>query len=117
MSRENVELVLSVQIAPDVDATQLFRDDSLWAVAIEATASIAHPEFECVAHGMPGNERTYSGLDGLRAMFLDWLAPWAAYRTEIQEAIDCGDRVVVLANTFGRLEGSAQEVALPSTDV
>ena len=52
----------------------------------------------------------------MRQMFLDWLAPWATYRTEIQEAIGRENRVLVLANTFGRLEDSSQEVALSSSD-
>jgi len=118
MSQENVELVLSVQPAPDVDVARQFRDDALWAAGVAVTAPIAHPEFECIVRGGPeGDSRIYLGTEGMRQMFLDWLAPWASYRTEIQQAIDCGDQVLVLANTFGRLDGSTQEVALSSSDV
>ena len=117
MSRENVELVLSVQPAPDVNVTQMLRDDALWAAALEATATIRHPDFKCILRGGLEGDRIYIGTDGMRQMFLDWLAPWAGYRTEILDAIDCGDQVLVLANTFGRLEGSTQEVELSSSDV
>jgi ketosteroid isomerase-like protein len=117
VSQENVELVLRGQPTPDIDLTQIFRDDVLWAAAVEVNAPIRHRDFECILRGGPQGDHTYAGTDGMRQMFLDWLAPWTSYRTEIREAMDCGDRVLVLADTFGRLEGSSQEVRLPSSDV
>jgi ketosteroid isomerase-like protein len=54
--------------------------------------------------------KAYAGLEGFRATWLDWLAPWASYRTEIEELIDVGDRVVVLARDYGRREQGAPEV-------
>jgi hypothetical protein len=40
---------------------------------------------------LPGSPATtYVGLDGFRATWRDWLAPWASYRTEIEELIDVG---------------------------
>jgi ketosteroid isomerase-like protein len=53
----------------------------------------------------------------MRRMFKDWLGPWDSYRIEIERAVDCGERVLVLVNAFGRLEGSEQEVALKSSEV
>jgi ketosteroid isomerase-like protein len=41
---------------------------------------------------------------------LDWLKPWVAYRSEVEEAIDCGDRVLLLVRDFGRREGTDVEV-------
>jgi ketosteroid isomerase-like protein len=117
VSQENVEIVLSVQPGPDVDLAEQFRDDTLWAAAVEALAPFTHPEFECALRGGPGGDPVYAGTDGLRQMFLDWLAPWAAYRTEIEETIDCGDQVLVLANTFGQLAGSTQQVRQTTSDV
>ena len=35
---------------------------------------------------------------------------WATYRVEIEEAVDLGDRVLLLTKSFGRLEGSTAEV-------
>jgi hypothetical protein len=60
---------------------------------------------------LPGG-KTYTGLDGFRESWLDWLAPYAEYRTEVEEAIDCGERVLLLQSSSGRLEGSTKEVKL-----
>jgi ketosteroid isomerase-like protein len=117
VSQENVELVLSVQIAPDVDVTRLIHDDDLWAATIATTSPVTHPDFECIVRGGVGGDRRYTGTDGMRRMFKDWLGPWDSYRIEIERAVDCGERVLVLVNAFGRLEGSEQEVALKSSEV
>jgi hypothetical protein len=109
MSRENVELVGRLYPAGDVDVGRLFSHDPAWAAFAEAFGYLFHPGFESSAsNGFAG--ATGVGFDGLRRLWLDWLAPWATYRTEVEEAIDCGDRVLVLVNNFGRLEASGQEV-------
>jgi ketosteroid isomerase-like protein len=56
--------------------------------------------------------REDTGLDGFRESWLDWLAPYAEYRTEVEEAIDCGERVLLLQRSSGRLQGSPKEVKL-----
>ena len=61
--------------------------------------------------GLPGG-KTYTGLEGFRESWLDWLAPYSEYRTEVEEAIDCGERVLLLQSSSGRLEGSTKEVKL-----
>ncbi|MEA2152864.1 MAG: hypothetical protein QOI18_1097 [Solirubrobacteraceae bacterium] len=38
------------------------------------------------------------------------MAPWDTYRIETNEAIDCGEQVVVLNHDCARREGSTQEV-------
>ncbi|CAN5496153.1 hypothetical protein BH10ACT11_BH10ACT11_10260 [soil metagenome] len=41
----------------------------------------------------------------------EWMEPWEAYWTEVEEIIDVGDdRVVVKVRDRGRLRGSDQEV-------
>ena len=109
MSQENVELVLALQPRPGVDLVAINRDDDAAAAWVEAMTPYFHPDFEC-AHRLLGTERTYSGMDGLRESWRDWLAPWATYRSEVEEAIDCGDRVLMLVYDFGRREGSPAEV-------
>ncbi|HEY2181312.1 MAG TPA: nuclear transport factor 2 family protein [Solirubrobacteraceae bacterium] len=112
MSQENVEMVRGLLPAPDVDIAQLFRDDMLWAALVAAVAPALRSDFECFNRGLPGGEgRTYKGLDGLRVLWLDWLAPWATYRTEIEDAIDLGEHVLVPVRDFARPQESAQEVA------
>ena len=50
MSQENVELVLGLYPAPDVDFVQLFGDDSLWAEQAEAMAPFVHADLDCVMY-------------------------------------------------------------------
>ena len=116
MSQENVEIVRALLPGPDVDLVPLFRDDDMWAAANPVIAPLLHPQFEC-ANLVFGTKKTYAGLDGLRAMMLDWMAAWATYRLEVQETVDCGDRVLVLTHDFGSREGSEHEVKLIGAEV
>jgi hypothetical protein len=113
VSRENVELVLSFQPRPDQDMALLFRDEDTWAAVKSAIAPRFHLHFECIFRGLPGDDgKAYPGLEGLRAFWLEWMAPWASYRTEIDRVVDLGGRVLVLTHDFGRREGSAHEAKL-----
>ena len=112
MSRENVEVVRAVQPAPDVDLAQLFRDDDSWVAILESLSHLVHPDFHCVQSWIGAEPSTYAGVDGLRDAWLDWLTPWATYRTEIQDIVDCGDRVLVLVRDFGRREEATDEIQL-----
>jgi ketosteroid isomerase-like protein len=70
------------------------------------------PSFQSAIR-FPGAAPTfYPRLDGLRACWLDWLEPWATYRTEIEELIDAGDQVLVIGRDYGRRELGAPEVRL-----
>ena len=109
MSQENVEIVLKVYPAPDVDNVPLYRDDSLWAEQAKALEPFVHADIECVWYQF-GGEKHYAGLDGLRALVLEWMTPWVRYRIETVEAIDLGERVLVLNHDCGRREGSTAEV-------
>jgi ketosteroid isomerase-like protein len=117
MSQENVELVMSLWPGPDEDAAQVWRDDEMWGQWREAAAPHVHEDYELVTTGLPGGTTTAKGFDGDRTARLDWLAPFATYRQEIEEAIDCGDRVLLLVRAFGRLEGSTQELAHTGAEV
>jgi len=109
MSRENLELVVGLQSPPEADLAQLMRDENFAAGADAVLAPFFHPDFECTLPRFDST-KTYTGMDGLRALWLDWLAPWATYRSEIEEAIDLGDRVLVLVHDFGRRERDTHEV-------
>ena len=112
MSQEDVDIVVGLQPSPDVDVAQLFGDEKLWAGVSGAAAHLFQPDFECAFVGATPSEANHAGVDGLRALWLDWLAPWAAYRVEVDEAIDLGDRVLLLTHDYGRREGDAEEVVL-----
>ena len=109
MSQKNVELVLGLYGAPDVDYVPTYRDDSRWAEQAEALGPFVHADFVCAQYTF-GSEKRYAGLDGLRTFMLDWMAPWIAYRIEIEEVIDLGERVLLLNKDRGLREGSTQEV-------
>ena len=115
MSRENVELVTGLQPAPEADIAALFREEASRAALREAVAPLFHPDFEAeTASGLQasGLKTSYRGLDGLTELWLDWLEPWESYRTEIEEAIDLGDQVLLLVRDYGRRQGMESEVSL-----
>jgi ketosteroid isomerase-like protein len=109
MSRENSEIVRGIYLASDGDYVPLFRDEEAWAVTKAANERFFSTDFECT---MPlfDSHRTYSGLDGLRCVWLDWMEPWTTYRIEIEEVFDLGERVLLLTRNFGCAEGNDQEV-------
>ena len=110
MSQEYVELVLGLIPASNVDIAPFFRDDEMWARQAAALTPVLHSDFQCTA-ALFGSEISYGvGIDGFRALWLDWLAPWETYRAEPEKAIDLGDRVLWLGLDFGRRKGSAEEV-------
>jgi len=78
MSQENVELIRSLQPGPEVDIAELFRDDKMAEAAWAAVSSVVHDDLESsiVSQGV---RSTYRGFDGLRAAWVDWLAPWDSY--------------------------------------
>ena len=116
MSQENVDIVLALQPAPGANMVQLFRDDLLWAAVSARLAPALAPEFKAIAHGLPDSQKV-EGVEGLRDSWLQWLAPWESYRAEVEEAIDLGERVVLLIRDYGRRTRDAHEVAITSAAV
>ncbi len=112
MSQQNLELIVSLQPAQDVDIAQLFRDRESAEAVARTLAPVLQSDFEAVVVSTLRGETTYRGFDGLRELWLDWLSPWEAYRTELEEARDLGDRVLLLVRDFGRRAGSTQDVVL-----
>lgn len=117
MSQQNVELVTRLQVPPDVDIAGLFRSDETWSALTDAVGDLFHADCQTVAPGVPGTERIHVGIDGLRTAWLAWLEPWLTYRTEIKQALDAGDRVLLLTHDYGRQAGSAQEVKVDGSAV
>ena len=111
MSRENVELVKALYPPPDADIAALFRDERTFDGMSEALRPLLTDDFESVLV-FPAETRTAAGLEGLRKHWLDWLEPWASYRTRIDELIDRGDRIVLLLRDHGRREDMEAEVEI-----
>ena len=106
MSQENVELVMLLQPGPGVDLVPRFRDEVEIQTTLALAAEYFHPDVETV-HRMLGAERTYVGIGGLFESWRDWLVPWVSYRSDVVEAIDCGERVLMIVDDYGRQAGSA----------
>jgi hypothetical protein len=115
MSQENVELVRQLQPGQDMDLAHLVRDERLLTGVdrggrpLSFTRTLSAP---CV--GSTPTRPTYPDLDGMRTGWLDWRAPWVQYRTEVENVLDAGDRVLVLTRDFGRREGSNRVRTWPS---
>jgi ketosteroid isomerase-like protein len=100
MSKENVEIVRAIIPPPDTDLAALIRDDRLFDATAEALGQLTDPDLECVAVWQEG--KTYTGVEGLRALWLDWLEPWETYHSRVEELLDAGDRVLALGRDRGR---------------
>jgi len=100
--------VLGLMLGPDVDIAPLFRDDDTWRALVAGVADLIHPDFKC-ASTLLGIETECAGVEGFRAFWLDWLAPWDSYRTETEEITDLGDEVLQFAIEFGRRPGTSAE--------
>lgn len=111
MSQENLELVMSLQRSGEEDFSQLIRDDEKWRTLAVAAEPIVHEDVISERPGVPG-AKAYVGIEGFRQMWIDWLMPWAEYHTAIEEAIDCGEQVLLLQRSRGRIAGSTAEVKL-----
>jgi hypothetical protein len=111
MSQENVELVKALYPQPDVDMAELVRNEHTFAVICEAISPLLTDDFH-VVDVLPGTTRTYAGLEGFRQNWLDWLEPWATYRSTIDEAIDLGERVLLLIRDHARREEMDAEVEM-----
>ena len=113
MPEPNVDLLRALLPDPGTDVTQLFRDEDSFASTAEAVAELFDPAVESVP-AWRGAGTTYSGIDGFREMWLDWLEPWASYHVQVDEMFDVGDSVVVLVRDRARRQGMDLEVELIS---
>jgi ketosteroid isomerase-like protein len=111
MSGENVELLRRLMPQADVDLVPLFRDDERFAQMAEVVSRFLTDDFESVVW-FPAEARTHPGWEGLRRNWLDWLEPWATYRTAVEELIDLGDRVLILVRNHGRREDMEIEIEM-----
>jgi ketosteroid isomerase-like protein len=118
MTQENVEIVRNVLPSRDTDLVALFRDEAPATALAEAVAPLFSEDFEAVVQDWaPGQQVRYTGLEGLRAAWLDWLAPWESYRTEVEDLIDAGDEIVVLVRDYGRRTGMGVEVSVVAASI
>ena len=55
---------------------------------------------------------TFVGLEGLHDVLRRWHTQWATFRVDLEDVIDCGDRVAVIDIGYGRREADAPEEML-----
>ena len=113
MSGPNVELVRALLPDAGTDVARLFRDEDSFGSIAKAVVGLFDPAVESVP-AWRGAGATYTGIDGFREMWLDWLEPWASYHVRVDELIDLGDSVVVLVRDRGLRHGMNVEVELIS---
>ena len=117
MSAENVELVRSMHPGPDFDLAPLINDDH----ASDWWREMIGHRFDSAVRAtmrLPGTETSsYSGLDGLRDAWLAWMEHWKSYHDEIEDAIDDGERVIVVHRCHGRTHAGAPEVSHRSATI
>jgi ketosteroid isomerase-like protein len=112
MSQEDVEIVRRL-LGPfeQGDIIPLFRDEAVAASMTAASAPFFTSDFECVFVREDVGRAAYSGLDGLREAWLDWLLPWESYRAGVEDVIDAHEgRVLVLTRDYARPKGTHAEV-------
>jgi hypothetical protein len=113
MSQEDVEIVRRL-LGPfeQGDLVPLFRDEAFSASITAASAPFFTADFECVFVRDDVGRSPHSGLDGLRAAWLDWLLPWESYNAGVEDVKDAGNgRVLVLTNDHACPKGASAEVA------
>jgi ketosteroid isomerase-like protein len=103
MSEENVEIVSGVI------AAYLAGD-------YESALSAYHPDAEFDATVRPDG-RVFQGPEGVAEGMRVWAGTWDAYRMEVEEIIDAGDRVLVVARESGRGKGSGLSIDQQSFSV
>ncbi len=113
MSQEDVEIVRRL-LGPfeQGDLVALFCDDAISASVTAAIEPFFTSDFEGVFVRDDLGRVAYSGIEGLRAAWQDWLEPWERYHAGVEDVIDAGDgRVVVLTRDHASPKGTSSEVA------
>jgi hypothetical protein len=75
VSQENVALILGLPtFRAGVDFVPITRDPDQAAELEAAVAALFDEDFESVFPDLIGGTKTYRGLSGMRAAWLDWLS-------------------------------------------
>ena len=100
MSQENVEIVghhLEAFLSGDNETALSYYD----------------PEVEFDATARPEGQ-VYRGHEGVAEAMRVWVGAWEDWKFEVQEIIDAGDRVLLIARESGRGKGSGIEIDQPN---
>ena len=81
---------------------------------LEAATANMQPDFEFIPPPMLPEGGTYKGPEGVRQLWETWTATFPDFHIEIEETIDAGDKVIVMAAVCGTGTDSGMEVKTPS---
>lgn len=113
MSVENVELVLSLQLGSQDDATRLASDEKATGPYLATAAQALAPDFECTMQFPNTDPVTYTGgVDAFYSAWRDRLEHWTEYRAEIQGVIDADSKVIVFHRAYVRKTRDAPETII-----
>ena len=81
---------------------------------LDAVSAGLPPDFELIPPPMLPEGVDYHGPEGLRQLWETWTAAFEDFRVEIEETIDAGDKVIVMAAVSGTGNDSGLEVRTPT---
>jgi ketosteroid isomerase-like protein len=84
---------------------------------IERVLGLLDPEVVVDATRRTVNPKSYVGKEGMRRLIADKDEVWAEFRTEPDQIVDRGDRVVVVGRCFAKGKESGIEVEQPTAHV
>jgi ketosteroid isomerase-like protein len=84
-----------------------------------AFVEVAAPDFEVAMIGpdySPARQES-RGPEGFTALWRDWTSPFEAYRIEVEEVIESGEKVVTLVRQVGTTKTGGVEIETPAAAV
>jgi ketosteroid isomerase-like protein len=72
------------------------------------------PDFEFIPPNILPDAEVHTGPEGLRRIWQTWSDAFENFRIEIEETIDAGDQVIVMAAVAGTGIGTGLKVSSPS---
>ena len=81
---------------------------------LDAACENLTPEFEFIPPPMLPEGEIYRGPEGLRRLWQTWSGAFENFRVEVEETIDAGDQVIVMAAVAGTGIGTGLAVSSPA---
>jgi ketosteroid isomerase-like protein len=106
MSQENVEFVRNL-----VSGTSGMDKQSLLAILPELIAQTCQPDIEWVEHLDRADRRVHQGHEGVRKSWERWLEQWGEYGFDVEQLVDYGDDVLIVAREQARGRASGANVS------
>jgi ketosteroid isomerase-like protein len=111
MSPENVNMVRRFHPGGGTDLVTLLQNQAVLQAATSAVEPFLKPDFT-LDTVILGQRTKYTGLEGFRQAWLDWLEPWSSYYDELEDAVDLGDRVMLVGHHRGQRRDTDAEVEM-----